>query len=193
MPTATERLLGRTYRPPGYDPGDRPGYSPARSTRKRAVAADDVDIKVEEPPQPSPPAGASAWDAAKVASVVDACCEQCGIAACSELFLKHGVDGEVLESLLNAPAAELKLLGEGPGAACQAASIIAGYGARCKLHARLKAYVEDHRKSLQAVEDARAALQLDADGRVGAASELEGLVGLSSGRPLWAPATQTPR
>ena len=165
MPTATERLLGRTYRPPGYDPGDRPGYSPARSTRKRAVAADDVDIKVAEAPKPPPPAGASAWDAAKVASVVDACCEQCSIAACSELFLKHGVDGEVLESLLNAPAAELKLLGEGPGAACQAAATIAGYGARCKLHTRLKAYVEDHKKSLKAVEDARAALQLDADGR----------------------------
>ena len=81
------------------------------------------------------------------------------------LALKHGVDGEVLESLLNAPAAELKLLGEGPGAACQAASIIAGYGARCKLHTRLKEYVEGHKKSLKAVEDARAALQLDADGR----------------------------
>ena len=165
MPTATERLLGRTYRPPGYDPGDRPGYSPARGTRKRAVAADDVDVKIEEPPQPPPPAGASAWDVAKVASVVDACCEQCSIAACSELFLKHGVDGEVLESLLNAPAAELKLLGEGPGASSKAASIIAGYGARCKLHMRLKKYVEAHRKSLKAVEDARAALRLDADGR----------------------------
>ena len=46
MPTATERLLGRTYRPPGYDPGDRRATAGA-STRKR-VAADDVDVKIEE-------------------------------------------------------------------------------------------------------------------------------------------------
>ena len=56
-----------------------------------------------------------------------------------------------------------------------------------KLNCCVAKQEDDARRAPAAAE---AAAEPDADGRVGAASELEGLVGLSSGRPLWAPATQ---
>jgi len=146
MPTP----LGRTARPPGYrDPGDRRGYSPARGSRafKRApppLAVETIDVALEDTQEP-PQENARAWDVQKVATIVDECCDKAGLGACSELFVKHSVDGEVLEQLLAAPAAELRFLGEGPCEACQATKTIAEYSARCKLHARLRKYVAQYK------------------------------------------------
>ena len=67
----------------------------------------------------------------------------------------------MLESLLNAPAAELKLLGEGPGASCAAYNC--RHGARCKLHARLM-YVGATRNH-SGGRGRPGGAQLDADGR----------------------------
>ena len=165
MPTP----LSRTARPPGYrDPGDRRGYSPAWASRvKRApppLAVETIDVALEDTQEP-PQENARAWDVQKVATIVDECCDKAGLGACSMIFVKHGVDGEVLHELLAAPAAELRFLGEGPGEACQATKTIAEYGARCKLHARLRKYVAQYKLRTQATKDAHAATKLDADGR----------------------------
>ena len=167
MPTP----LSRTARPPGYrDPGDRRGHSPARGSRAGStrapppLAVETIDVALEDKQEP-PQEDARAWDVQDVAAIVDECCEQAGLGACSELFLKHKVDGEVLHELLAAPAAELRFLGEGPGAACQATKTIAEYGARCKLHARLRKYVAQYTLRTQATKDAHAATKLEPDGR----------------------------